>query len=284
MAHKKGPTLRAQWLGKQLRELREAAKLTLRDAGDYVQRDPAAISRWEQGLTPARVPDVLALLNLYGVDDLDVRAGLEQLSRDIWQKGWWDDYARETSGRVIDHAWLESRTETIHSFDVMVIPGLLQTPEYAEAVIKAADPSAAPTYVARWMQFRMTRQQVLAQDKPIHLVAVLDEALLYRTVGGTTVMRTQLEHLIELAERPNITIQVLPFSAGAHASHEGPFTILDMPAPYPDVAYIETRAGGIYVEAERVGGFVQAYDRLQQAALTPNDSMALIAAAAKRTA
>lgn len=284
MPPKKSPTLRAQWLGKQLRELREAAKLTLREAGDYVQRDQAALSRWEQGLTPARVPDVLALLNLYGVDDQGLRDDMEQLSRDIWQKGWWDDYAREATGRVIDHAWLESRAEEISSFDVTVIPGLLQTRGYAEAVIKAAEPDATPTYVARWLEFRMTRQQVLTENEPVRLTALLDEALLCRTVGGAAVLRAQLEHLIELADRRNVTIQVLPFSAGAHASTRGPFTIFGMPAPYTDVAYMETNAGNVYVEMDDVEDFAQKYDDLRQAALSPDESTALIRAAVKRTA
>ncbi|MEV6985225.1 helix-turn-helix transcriptional regulator [Sphaerisporangium sp. NPDC051017] len=283
MAPKKGPTLRAQWLGKQLRELREAAKLTLRDAGDYVQRDPAAISRWEQGLTPARAPDVLALLNLYGVDDPELRDGLERLSRDIWHKGWWDDYARETSGRVIDHAWLESRAEIVQSFDALVIPGLLQTPEYAEAVITAVDPDALEKYISRWVEFRMTRQQVLARDQPIQLTAVLDEAVLRRTVGGARVMRAQLEHLIQLGNHSNVTIQVLPFDAGAHASPHGAFMIFGMSAPYPDVAYAETHAGCIYVEADGVESFARAYDQLQRAALSPKDSLSLILGIAQHT-
>ncbi|MEU9886653.1 helix-turn-helix transcriptional regulator [Sphaerisporangium sp. NPDC051011] len=283
MAPKKGPTLRAQWLGKQLRELRETAKLTLREAGDYVQRDQAALSRWEQGLTPARAPDVLALLNLYGVDDPDLRDGLEKLSREIWRKGWWDDYARETSGRVIDHAWLESRAEILYSFDVLVIPGLLQTPEYAEAVIRAANPSANDAYVTRWVDFRMTRQQVLHRDDPLRLIVVLDEALLHRTVGGPSVMRAQLQRLAELGNRPNITIRVLPFSAGAHASPRGAFMLFGMPSPFPDVGYAETRAGGIYVEADDVVSFANAYDRLERAALTPDGSKALIIATAERT-
>jgi transcriptional regulator with XRE-family HTH domain len=282
MAVRKGPTLRAQWLGKQLRELREAAKFTLREAGDYVQRDQAALSRWEQGLTPARAPDVLALLNLYGVDDPDLRNALERLSRDIWQKGWWDDYADEATGRVIDHAWLESRAETLHSFDVLVIPGLLQTPKYAEAVIKAADPVAEEAYVTRWVEFRITRQQVLTGDRPIEVTAILDEALLCRVAGDSSVMQAQLEHLVALGSRPNITIRVLPFTAGAHASPHGPFTIFGMPAPYSDIAFMETRAGAIYVESHRVGDFTQAYDYLSKAALTPEQSTALITAAAER--
>lgn len=282
MVPRKGPTLRAQWLGRQLREHREAARLTLRDAGDHIQRDPAAVSRLENGITPGRAPDVLALLDLYGVTDTNVRAGLEQLSRDIWQKGWWDGYAAEATGRVIDHAWLESRATGLRSYDAMVVPGLLQTQEYAEAVITAADPTAEPTYVARWAEFRMKRQQVLNRPDPLRLEVILDEALLHRTVGGETVMQGQLEHLKKMADRSAVSIRVLPFNAGAHSSMRGPFTIFDLPSPYPAVAYAETPAGNVYVEAERVEDFGRAYDDLHLAALSPDDSRSFIAARMKQ--
>jgi transcriptional regulator with XRE-family HTH domain len=280
---RKGPTLRAQWLGKQLRELREAAKLTLREAGDYIQRDQSSLSRMEQGITPMRVPDVLALLNLYGVSDSNLRDGLERLSRDIWQKSWWDGYAEAFTGRIIDHAWLESRARELRSYDAMVVPGLLQTRAYAEAVIRAADPGKPQERIQLWAEYRLNRQHVLGQDEPLRLSVILDEGVLHRTVGGPKVLRSQLRSLIKAAENPNIDIRVLPFSRGANASPEGPFTIFDMPEPYPDVAYVETRAGAIYVEADGVEGFVQAYDCLHETALTPGESMASIAAATERT-
>ncbi|MEV7968754.1 helix-turn-helix transcriptional regulator [Sphaerisporangium sp. NPDC088356] len=283
MGARKGPTLRAQWLGKQLRELREAAKLTLRDAGDYIQRDQSSLSRMEQGITPMRVPDVLTLLNLYGVSDVNLRDGLERLSREIWQKSWWDGYAGAFTGRIIDHAWLESRAIELRSYDAMVIPGLLQTREYAEAVIRAADPNKPQERIHIWAEFRLNRQQVLSRDEPLRLSVLLDEAVLHRRVGGRDVLRGQLQHLIKAAEGPNISIRVLPFDAGASASPEGPFTIFNMPEPYPDVAYIETRAGAIYVEGDDMERFAQAYDCLQKATLAPDDSMALITAAAEDT-
>lgn len=278
----KGPTLRAQWLGRQLRELREAARLTLRDAGDHIQRDPAAVSRLENGITPGRLPDVLALLDLYGVTDGATREGLEQLSRDIWQKGWWDGYTAEASGRIIDYAWLESRATGLRSFDAMVVPGLLQTPGYAKAVIAAAEPNAEPAYVERWVEFRMKRQLVLDRPDPLRLEVIMDEALLHRAVGGEPVLGDQLEHLNKVSERHHVTLRILPFSAGAHASPRGPFTIFDLPSPYPGLAYAETPAGNVYVEAEMVEKFRRAYDDLHQVALTPDESRSLIAARVKQ--
>ncbi|MEU8271377.1 helix-turn-helix transcriptional regulator [Sphaerisporangium sp. NPDC049002] len=284
MGARKGPTLRAQWLGKQLRELREAAKLTLKDAGDYIQRDQSSLSRMEQGITPMRVPDVLTLLNLYGVSDVNLRDGMERLSRDIWQKNWWDAYADAFTGRIIDHAWLESRARELHSYDAMVVPGLLQTREYAEAVIRAADPSKPRERIQLWADFRLNRQQVLGGDTPLRLSVTLDEAVLHREVGGVDVLRGQLLHLIDVAARPNIDIRVLPFGAGASASPEGPFTIFDMSGPYPDVAYIETRAGVLYVEGDEVEHFAQAYDRLRESVLSPDDSVAIIRSAVEKAA
>ncbi|GII77949.1 transcriptional regulator [Sphaerisporangium rufum] len=283
MAVRKGSTLRAQWLGKQLRELRESAKLTLKDAGDYIQRDPSSLSRMEQGITPMRVPDVLTLLNLYGVSDARLRDGLERLSRDIWQKNWWDGYSDVFTGRIIDHAWLESRAQRLRSYDAMVVPGLLQTRRYAEAVIGAADPHKPKERIARWAEFRLHRQRVLSGDCPLRLSVILDEAVFYRAVGGPEVLRDQLGHLVDLAQCSTISIRVLPFRAGVGASPEGPFTIFDMPDPYPDVAYIETRAGALYVEGDEAAGFAHAYASLDETALAPDESVAFIRNAAEQT-
>jgi hypothetical protein len=271
-----------QWLGKQLRELREAAKLTLREAGHHVQRDAATISRMEVGLVPARTPDVVALLNLYGVSSGSKRDGLERLSRDVWQKGWWDRYAVATLGPMLDHAWLEARARRIRSYDAMVVPGLLQTRDYAAAVITAADPAAPREHLDHWLEFRMDRQRVLDAEPDPRVEILLDEAVLHRLIGGAEVMRGQLLRLAEAAERPNVTVRVVPFGAGAHASPEGPFVIFDMPEPYPDVVYVETRGGSYYTEAASADGFVRAYDSLRTVALIPDVSARFIRDAATR--
>ncbi|MEU0520234.1 helix-turn-helix transcriptional regulator [Streptosporangium sp. NPDC006007] len=282
MGARRGPTLRAQWLGKHLKEFRESAKLTLKQAGDYLQRDAATISRLESGVIPARVSDVLALLNLYDVGDQKVRDGLEQLSRDIWRKGWWDGYADDSLGGMLDHAWLETRAKGIHSYEAMVIPGLLQTRDYAREVITAGGMGAPAEQIERWVEFRMTRQRVLDAESVPNLEVVLDEAVLHRVIGGPKVMRAQLEHLSEAMMRPNVTVRVLPFAAGAHASLEGSFTIFDMSEPYSDVTYVETRGGAVYTEAEGAEGFARAYDSLQSAARTLDESATVIRSAIGR--
>lgn len=275
------PTLRAQWLGQQLRELRESTGRKLSDAAEYLQRSSATISRFEIADYPVRRGDLLALMDLYGVSDERRRDALIKLAEEVWRKGWWNGYAEHIPGSVMDYSWLEDRASAIRSLDLVAIPGLLQTRDYAEAIITSMAPDAPAEERERWVQFRMTRQQVLDKDEPPRVAAVLDEALLRRTVGDPEVMRAQLGHLLEIARPPSIEIRVLPFSAGAHTGHEGAFTVVGMPEPYPDVVYVETPAGGIYVEAPDTDRFARAYDRLQEIALEPDQSAELISAIAE---
>lgn len=276
---KHGPTLRAQWLGQQLRELREAHKLTLKDAGDYVQRDPATVSRMESGIVPARTPDVLAFMNLYRVDDPRHRQALEDLSRDVWQKGWWDGYVEYVAGTLVDLSWLESRAREIHSFDALVLPGLLQTEDYARATIQAADADAPPEQIERWVEFRAARQHVLTRDDAPRVSAIVDEGLLRRPVGGQEVMRAQLASLFDLMGRPHVELRVLPYDVGAHPSPEGCFRLLSMPEPYPDVAHMDTAGGALYVESDRVTRLASAYDRMSKLTLDADRTAATISTA-----
>jgi transcriptional regulator with XRE-family HTH domain len=278
---KQGPTLRAQWLGQQLKDLREQAGYTLRQAAEFLERDPSTVSRFESAEYPVRRADLMALLDFYTVLDKHRREALLTLREDVWRKGWWDRYAEEVDRRFIDYVWLESRAREIHTFDNTLLLGLLQTRDYARAVIAAADFDANPEQVDRWVELRMTRQGILASDDPPRLVSIIDEAVLRRVVGGPEVARAQLRHLAECTRRSNVDIRVLPFSAGAHASPAGAFRILSLQDPYPDVAYAETLAGAVYVEAPDVKPFVQAYDRLYQVSLDPKKSAELISASAK---
>ncbi|MEU4511398.1 helix-turn-helix transcriptional regulator [Nonomuraea wenchangensis] len=283
MSGKRGVTLRAQWLGKHLRELRERAGLTLKEAGEYLQRDGSTVSRFEAGLYPARTPDVLALLDLYGVTTPQERDALVRLSRDVWQSGWWDDYSGDVSHGIVDYAWVEARAESISSFDALVIPGLLQTRDYMEAVIRAESPDATDEQVARWVDFRLTRQEILT-DKGPRLFTVLDEYVLRRAVGGPGIMRAQLTHLAKHASAPNIEIRVLPLDAGAHASPDGAFRVFQLPQPFPAIAYVPTPAGAIYVEGEDADRLKLKYDRIRRKALSAEDSRKLIAAVAESLA
>lgn len=281
MVIKREPTLRSQWLGQQLRELREAAKLRLSDVAEYMLHNQGTISRYESGILPPKPAEVLALVNLYGVDDLTQRDALDRLSRETWRKGWWDGYAGQVAHDFIDYAWLEDRATSIRSFDTLTLPGLVQTRGFAEAVIRASDPDEDEERINGWLQFRMDRQQLLQRADAPQISLVVDEGLVRRSIGGCDAMAEQLYQLNELGSTMNFEIHVLPHSAGAHAAHDGAFQIFELPEPYPEVAYAETLAGSIYVESEKVSRFARAYDRLQQSALPPDESAALIAAAAK---
>jgi transcriptional regulator with XRE-family HTH domain len=269
----RGGTLRAQWLGKGLRDLRESAGLSLKKAGDHLIRDQSTISRMETGSLPARLSDVRELMNLYGVTDPELRTGLEALTRDIWIKGWWDDFAADLHVRVVDLAWLEARSEELRSFNLPVLHGLLQTPEYAEAVMRTMDPEASDSQIARWIEFRMKRQEVLDR---LSCTAILDETLFHRPFGGTRVMHDQLAHLLDISERPNLTIRVLPYRAGTLAGPEGGFTLLTMPAPFPVVAQVTTEAGTSYLEMPKAARFEATYLRLHHHALDAEESRVFI--------
>jgi transcriptional regulator with XRE-family HTH domain len=271
----KGGTLRAQWLGKMLRDLRESAGLSLKEAGDDILRDPSTVSRMETATSPPRLLETRQLLNLYGADDPALHAALEQLTRDIWVKGWWDRYARSVHVRMVDLAWLESFAERVCAFSPLVLNDLLQTKEYAEAVMRAAGPDDTDDQIGKRIEFRMKRQEVL--DK-LDYDVVIDEAALQRVVDDPRLMRNQLAHLLGLSYRSNITIRVHPFSAGTLASPDGSFTMLTMPAPYPSVAHVPNVVGAVFVEMPEAERFVAAYTRLQRAALDADDSRTWIKA------
>ncbi len=274
-------TLRGQWLGQQLNRLRHAAGLTLDDAAEFLNRSNGTMSRFESGIYPIRRPDVMALLDLYGVDDESYRGALVRLSQEVWHKGWWDGYADDVVGSLVDLAWLENRATEIWTFDVVIPYGLLQTRDYATELIEADDPRATEAQIDRWVQLRMARQDVLDRDEPPRMATILDESVLRRAVGGIDIQREQLEYLATHARRPNIDIRVLPYGAGAHASMAGTFAVMRLTDPFPAVAYVESPAGGIYVETPDADRYVEKYHRLWDKALGADESAALIAAAMK---
>lgn len=272
-------TLRAQWLGRMLRQLREQNNLTLKEAGEYLQKDFSTVSRFELGTFPVRRGDLLALMDLYAVDDKAQRETLLNLCGEVWQTGWWDKYSSDDVwGSTIDLVWLESRAETIRMFAALSVPGLLQIPEYAHALISVVDNDVSTDQVDRWVELRIDRQKVLHGDHLQGYTVLLDESSLLRVVGGPTVMAKQLAHLRRMAESERITIRVLPFAIGAHPSPEGAFTLLDLGNPFSTVAHIESRGGGIYLERGEVDKLVDVYDRLREMSLSPEDSVAFIAA------
>ncbi|MGW1059831.1 helix-turn-helix domain-containing protein [Micromonospora rubida] len=272
-------TLRAQWLGQQMRRLREHRGITLKQAAEFLERDFSSVARWERAEWPFRRGVVVSLLDLYGEHDGRERNRFIQLAEDAWRTDRWDDdYDELVDASFIDFPWLETRAEQICSWDAMLIPGLMQTPGYADAVIRNAEGAKATDFsVGKWLKLRLDRQLVLDRDPPLRISAVIDESVLRRPVGRPALVRDQLQHLGDLLLKPNIDVRVLPSSVGLHAGLDGSFVVFNMPKPYPEVAYAEMLGGRRFMESPKSKRYCLAYDRLREAALDPRESAKLIA-------
>jgi hypothetical protein len=221
------------------------------------------------------------MLEVYGVGD-DEREALVQLAREARKKGWWHAYNEVFTGSFVG---LESDASFLHTHQGLLVPGLLQTEAYTRAVIRAIRPDSAETDVELRVRGRVNRQKLITEEQnPPEYWAVLDEAVLCRTVGGPEVMREQLKKLVELASLPHVTLQVVPFSAGAHAGMEAPFLILGFPEQAdPDVVYVENTTSGVYLEQpEDVHRYTLMFDHLRAAALKPDDTVDLVDRTADR--
>ncbi|MEU6858628.1 helix-turn-helix transcriptional regulator [Glycomyces sp. NPDC046736] len=281
MARKPGPepSLRSQWLGKILRDLRKAKGYNLNEAADFIQRDGSVLSRYENGEYPIRRSDVIALLTFYRVSDESTRAGVMQLCEDLWRTDWWDPYATAVVDDFINVPWLESRAERICEYQALVLHGLLQAPSYAEAVIRNAEKDTeSEEQIAQWLELRVARQRVLSGEHSKPFAALIEEHVLHRPIGGLKVMREQLERLVEVGESDNVEIRVMPTDHGPHSGHLGSFTLFEMPYELSSVAYVESLGGGLYIEAPRVERFERAWEDLWRSALNPEQSNALIKA------
>jgi hypothetical protein len=269
------PTIRRRRLGAELRRRREAARVTIEAVADRLECSASKISRIETGYTSATPRDVRALLEIYGVAGAECDE-LVQIAREARQKGWWHPYSTVLTGAYVG---LEAAAASVRAYEQQVVPGLLQTEDYARAMIRAARPDITLDEVERRVRVRLGRQSLLTQDDPIDLWVVLDEAVVSRPVGGDAVMRAQLERLVSAAELRNVTLQVLPFDAGAHAGMDGTFTILDFPEPRdPAVVYAENATGGLFLEkADELHKYTFIFDHIRAAALRPEESVALIA-------
>ncbi|MEU9831204.1 helix-turn-helix transcriptional regulator [Streptosporangium sp. NPDC048047] len=269
------PTVRLRRLARELRTMRERSGLKPEEVAARLGWSRSKVSRIETGRTRASSADVADICDLYGADS-PVRAGLIQLAKDVRQRGWWAAYADVFTGSYIG---LEDEAVLIRQWEVQLVPGLLQTEDYARAVISAGRPEPHDTGdVQRRVMARMARRTLLSRSDAPQLHTVLDEGVIRRPIGGWEAMCGQLDALQAAARRPNVTIRVLPYSAGAHAGLEGAFTILSFAEDIdPDVAYVEGTAGDVYVESsEHVDRYKMAFARICDAALPPEDSARLI--------
>ncbi|MET8306592.1 helix-turn-helix domain-containing protein [Micromonospora sp. NBC_00858] len=244
-----GPTVLRILLGAQLRRLRESSGVTREGAGWEIRASESKISRMELGRVGFKERDVSDLLTLYGVTDEQEREALLKLARDANSPGWWHRYGDVLPTWFQSYLGLEAAAALIRSYEVQFVPGLLQTREYARAVVLLGHGAAGSAEIDRRVALRLQRQQLLHREHPPQLWAVVDEAALRRPIGGAEVMRDQLTALIEATKSPNIRLQVIPFAAGGHAAAGGAFTILRFGDPeLPDIVYIEQLTSAIYLD------------------------------------
>ncbi len=282
MASEQSPTVRRRRLALELRRLREAARLTCEEVADHLECSASKISRVETGRVSVSPRDVRDMLELYGVPPQQ-RESLVQLARDSRQKGWWHAYSDTMQPQFVTYVGLESAASEIRIYEVSLIPELLQTEDYARAVIRSGMMNSPVEDIERRVALRMARQPAITRDDPPKVWAVLDEAALRRRVGGAGLMRLQLEHLLAQATLPNVAVQVIPFGGGAHPAMGRPFIVLVFPERVDtDVVYLEDLTSALYLEdVADVDRYNVFFNHLRASALSFDDSSALIASVLK---
>jgi transcriptional regulator with XRE-family HTH domain len=244
-----GPTVRRMLLGAQLRRLRTEAGISREDAGEAIRASEWKIHRLENGQVGYKERDVTDLATLYGVTDPVEIATFITMAREANMPGWWDAYSDVLPQWFRAYVDLEAVAAQIRTYEGQFVPGLLQTEEYMRAVMQGAQLDDSPEELERRVKLRLARQRLLSQDGGPLFWVVVDEAALRRPVGGRKVQRAQIERLIEATKLPSVTLQVLPFSAGAHAAMVGGFSILRFPnQELPDVVYLEHLTNALYLD------------------------------------
>jgi transcriptional regulator with XRE-family HTH domain len=280
------PSARSRRLAAELLRLRETAALSREHVAEQLGWSVSKLWRVETGRSRAHHGDVADILDIYGITD-ERRDALTKLAREARRRGWWHSYADVLADGFDVYVDLETDASAIRTYESQLVPGLLQTPEYAHAVLTAAWVTTEPEEIDRRVAVRMRRQELItAKDKPYQLWAILDEAVLRRNVGGPQVMHAQLTRLAEAARQTNITLQVLPFSTGAHIAMLGTFVLLSFPEPGDaDVVYLETDTSSLYLEEPpEIARYGEIFDHLRAAALAPRESAAFIDALAAESA
>ncbi len=277
----RGPTVLRIALGGQLRDLRVKNDITREAAGDAIRGSHAKISRLELGRTGFKERDIRDLLTLYGVTDAEERERFLDLARQANEPGWWHRYSDLLPSWFGTYLGLEQAATKIRTYEAHLVPGLLQTPEYARAVMSLGYEDAD---MDRRVQVRIRRQEVLRRADPPVIWAIIDEAALHRPVGGAQVHREQMEHLIELADLPNVTLQVLPYSAGEHAAAGSSFSILRFAeTELPDIVYLEHLTSALYLDRKQdLALYLSVMDRLSVQAEPPGESLEILAEYARK--
>jgi transcriptional regulator with XRE-family HTH domain len=270
-------------LGIELRKLREQNKLTMaRVAQDSGLSEPT-LSRVETGKRVLKQVELRGLLDLYGVTDSVQQQRLREMAKVAAEDAWWDQYDEVLPSGLGSYVGLEAEATALRSYSDRLVHGLLQTAEYCRAVIRAGDHRASEEAVESRVRLRMQRQEVLRKRRPPLLRSIMDEAAIRRPIGGRATMAAQLRHLIGAATSPDVSVQILPFSLGAHAGVDGRFTLLEFDdAEVHQHVYVESLAGNIFIQKRQaVAEFRERFDRLQMEALSPQESLTLITKAAE---
>jgi transcriptional regulator with XRE-family HTH domain len=280
-------TVRRFTLAARLRQYREARGLTHEQVADQLQAGPgkwskSKISRIENREHNLKPGELERMLDLYGITDQEIRLHLHEMAAKAHERGWWVAYRGSIPEQLYPRLDFESAMIELREYALMLVPGPLQTADYARALISGISPHLAPDQVELRVTGRMTRQQILRRQHPPHLHVVLHPVLLKQPIGPPSVMRAQLERLVELAESPNITIQVLPERLGVNPGLEGSFAVFSLPEPVPDYGYTEGPGGGVYIDdPAHVRRLMMRFGTLAQTALPAGDAVNLIAKAAE---
>ncbi|MBT1095045.1 helix-turn-helix transcriptional regulator [Streptomyces sp. Tu102] len=284
MASNVNPTVRRRRLGQELRRLRELKGMTAEEVAERLLVSQSKISRLENGRRSISQRDVRDLCGVYEVEDHRIVDSLMQMAKDSRQQGWWHSFGDIPCSVYIG---LETDAASLRVYDPQVVPGLLQTKQYAEALIAGALPETAQAEIEKRVQVRMRRQErISTEENPLRLWTVLDEAALRRVVGNRSLMRDQLEQLVEQSQLPHVTVQVIPFDMGAHPGLNGQYAILEFPdAADSSVVYIEGVTSDLYLEkANDVQKYSVMYEHLRAQALNVDQSRQFIADIAKEYA
>ncbi|MFE0642713.1 helix-turn-helix domain-containing protein [Streptomyces sp. NPDC058877] len=284
MASNVNPTVRRRRLGQELRKLREAKNMTAEQVAERLLVSQSKISRLENGRRSISQRDVRDLCGVYEVEDERMVDSLMQMAKDSRQQGWWHAFGDIPYSVYIG---LETDAESLRMYEPQIIPGLLQTHRYAEAVIAGALPESTPAEIEKRVTVRTRRQErIRDEERPLRLWAVIDEGALHRIVGSRQLMVEQLEHLIEQSQLPHVTVQVLPFEMGAHPGISGQYSILEFPdTSDSSVVYIEGVTSDLYLEkTPDVSKYSVMYEHLRAQALNVEQTREFIAKMAKKHA
>jgi len=273
-----GSVVRRMLLGSHLRRLREARGITREAAGYSIRASESKISRMELGRVSFKTRDVEDLLTLYGIADEAERNSLVSLAKEANVAGWWHSYSDVLPSWFPTYVGLEGAAHLIRVYEVQFVHGLLQTEAYAHEVVARGMRGASAADIDRRVALRLERQKYLVSERSPEFHIVLDEAALRRPYGDREVMRGQLQHLIEVSERPNVRLQVMPFSFGGHSGESGSFTILSFPeSDLSDVVYLEQLTSALYLDKrEDVTQYEGALKQLQQDSPGPAESRDLL--------